>query len=137
LNRYEGNYTLWTVFHSMVSIFVGFSIFQMVFLFLIFLLNNVYKENMTFLSLQFKSYKSSPNGVNAYPPSISRTKNFNLYTNHGVLNGKKIIWGKTIFCSLWTHTAHWNLIVKKPWIRTLYNPQILKLGLQMMGNLQE
>jgi hypothetical protein len=35
----------------MVSIFVGFSIFQMVFLFLKFLLNNVYKENMTFLSL--------------------------------------------------------------------------------------
>jgi hypothetical protein len=35
----------------MVSIFVGFSIFQMVFLFLKFLLNNVYKANMTFLSL--------------------------------------------------------------------------------------
>jgi hypothetical protein len=35
----------------MVSMFVGFSILQMVFLFLIFLLNNVYKENMTFLSL--------------------------------------------------------------------------------------
>jgi len=35
----------------MVSIFVGFSIFQMVFLFFKFLLNNVYKENMTFLSV--------------------------------------------------------------------------------------
>jgi hypothetical protein len=35
----------------MFSIFVGFSIIQMVFLFLKFLLNNVYKENMTFLSL--------------------------------------------------------------------------------------
>jgi hypothetical protein len=35
----------------MVSIFVGFSIFQMLLLFLKFLLNNVYKENMTFLYL--------------------------------------------------------------------------------------
>jgi hypothetical protein len=33
----------------MVSTFVGFPTFQMVFLFLNFLLNNVYIENMTFV----------------------------------------------------------------------------------------